>query len=400
MVCCSRQGQPQRLVEARSPLRVGVTGVVVDERDAPLEGVLVCAHPRTPCESVLPTVECSQSGADGRFAIGSNSECDRVLTAGAPHHEQAQTVVWLPEDPEPWVRMERRRSTFRGVVLDGSNRPIPGALVWDVGLRRDRMKAYPDTVDVDEVPKRILGNVAVAGPDGGFEKPLFNETIWIEAAAPGYFGHVTRFEPLPDPEGFRVMLFSEGTISGTVHSKVGLPPASLRVAARGEGECPCAEVDAEGRFTLRGLAPGAYRPQVTGGGYAGTTTRSLVLLGGDEITGVSLALQAVPTLEAQVTVRGSTVACGDGEVSLTDRFRHRSSVRRLGRTGAVYFPALEASSYRATIRCTGHPAGKVVPFTVGTSTGALKMQWTVEPGASIGGRSCPRESQLRASACV
>jgi protocatechuate 3,4-dioxygenase beta subunit len=232
---------------AGTPRRIEVR----DAQGKPVAGVLVSL-----ADSFWPAGRTAEGGgldlavpADGaglRLAAADGRRLDYRLRAGKP------------EEKEPAVIVLKSAAPASGkVVVDGTGRPVPGALAW---------------------PDRDLGAVVRAGADGTFRLPHLEEDLRVSVAAPGYFGAQGQ------AAGGRVPTFKlQPRISagGIVVDEAGHPVAGASVKAspapnlRGY-RSPAAwrsggftRSAASGRFKLSRLAAGvAYELHVQGEGLA------------------------------------------------------------------------------------------------------------------------------------
>ncbi|RKH06142.1 carboxypeptidase regulatory-like domain-containing protein [Corallococcus sp. CA053C] len=164
-----------------------LTGDVVDEDGQPVVGANLNVLPRM--------AEPAQTDSSGHFEFRALRP-DRTYTLEAHHvgYEPLERVQGKPGGPPVQVKM-RRRSTFRGRVVDDSGQPV----------RRFRV----DEHDVNS-------------PDGRFELPLSSAggRLMVAVEAPGYEPQVVD-RPSKTPDMGDVVLAKAPSVSGQVRDASG-----------------------------------------------------------------------------------------------------------------------------------------------------------------------------------
>lgn len=202
-----------------------------------------------------------EAGPEGGFRLGPLASGEHRLIASADHHvpillevrvAPGETEVDLGE-----VRLEAG-AWIRGRVVDTDGRPLEGAAV---------SASSSGSIDAR----------ARSGPDGAFELTgLPRVAHRLSAAAPGYVQRYPLSAPVEAGTADVVLeLTRAGTVTGRVEDPEGRPVTAFGVQLEGEERSsgptyygPARPFgDAEGRFRLEDVAPGAHVLEVTAAGY-------------------------------------------------------------------------------------------------------------------------------------
>lgn len=217
----------------------GISGIVTDDKAKPLEGAEVWA--RDDGQRVLTDI-------DGKFAfdmvrdrIFRNDVHLRVTAKGyAPTEHQA-----LANDHNIVIAMDPE-GTLHGIVLSDRNEPVSGAVVQCTYLEGNARYPYDDT-RTNEKGEFTFGGFAKGRVLlHAFQGDLHSDTATIDVAPKTNAGPV------------KLLLRSGAGITGRVHSG-GVGIANVTIALDGK---PASATDAEGNFTLGGLADGKHKVRI------------------------------------------------------------------------------------------------------------------------------------------
>lgn len=225
-------------VEARLARGASLAGTVLDAGGKPVVGATVTLRPGVGEHSAAPLPVTATTGPDGRFRFSAAAERFNSLRVEAPGQAVVELAGLRPGALRQAIRLQRGRSV-EGVVSKVDQKPAAGALVRLEGPVTLRW------VEADAKGVFRLDGLPVA-PGGSL------------VAEAGEAGRARGALPQSGPA--RLVLTPTATVRGrTVDVRSALPIAGVRVGLVGPGGQAWARSGADGRFELRGLAPGRSR---------------------------------------------------------------------------------------------------------------------------------------------
>ncbi len=248
---------------APAPDGVVVRGRVVDAYGEPVGDALV---------GEITSARPVRTASDGRFQLGVERP-DRagpltllILAAGHPPLVSEHDLEGGTSFDAGDVQL-LNGGRVRGQVVDGAANPYPGASVRLQLLSRG---AWPASLDPND-----LVAPATTGADGAYSfAALVPGTYWILATAPGM--QVVRSGPVIVRDGAEtavdpIALAVGHPLTGRVLGPGDVPVAGASVWVRSGRGQPYfrgqTESDADGRFEMGALPPGAMRVEVTKAGF-------------------------------------------------------------------------------------------------------------------------------------
>lgn len=300
------------LGEVTLPPGAAIEGIVVDERDKPVQGAEVVLTP-SGLDGFRPDASFwfrgpAVTGPDGRFLIADLRRGTRVgLKAVHPELAPAEMGgVEVPTAEPVRLRLARPRS-LEGRVRDRLGEPVAGARLFvsdtagaPLGGGWDRTPAH-----------------ATADPEGRFVLDgLKPGTAYVTAKASGYRTRAAQAVEVPETgqaQPVEITLEPGTFLEGTVRDGRGNPVPEARVMVQGERGGDVAPVDAEGRYEVADLEPGPVQVQATlrGGPSArgaleirpGRNRLDLTLSEGSEVSGRIVDAQGAPVPGASLSLR-------------------------------------------------------------------------------------------------
>jgi large repetitive protein len=225
------------------------------DADAPVAGAHVVA--RSTSGDTIPYE--AVADANGEFAIVGLPAGPYVVTAVAEDFAPASSDTVFVRDGTRATGIVLRLpagSRISGVVLDAADRsPIAGALV--------RLESDADGAGVeDEDDGAALGALeARSGADGAFtiKGPPAGKLV-VRASHRDFVSARTReldLEAGASLDGAEILLPRGGAVRGVVHGDDGQPEAGDRVSVlAADGAIKSRRTDGDGRYEIRGIAPG------------------------------------------------------------------------------------------------------------------------------------------------
>lgn len=280
------EGQTTRAAVTLGPAAV-VTGQVLDERDAPVEGAAVSID--------ADTVDTAK---DGTFELPPRPPGAVTLAVRAKACAgRASRKLDLAGDVDVTLHLTCAAS-LAGTVVDAAAAPLGGVDVKALCGGEERT-----------VTTRRDGTFALAPPPGRCR---------VEATRTGYRPLVTAARA-PDTS-LRLVLDAGASVSGVVVDPAGAPVPGAMVAVlpvlvedllTGRRELTHAQTDAQGRFVVSGLEPG--RLQVLASARGVGVVRELLRLGpGEARGGLTLALVGPRRLDGVVRDEAGKPIAGAG----------------------------------------------------------------------------------------
>ena len=261
-----RIGKAQRQAEVTVTLARGaaVSGVVVDERGAPIAGAKVMATDVSATwDPGGGDREPATTSASGEFTIPALAAGSYRLTAADETHAPASSepITVDGERPTTGVRIVMPAGArLAGRVVDTAGKPVPYATVKVSGTEWAtdmvfRQAAADDRGQfaVDALPRRA---VKVRAESETASSKI--ATVDLVAAAAK-----TELELVLDQDGAIAGIVVDGTGAPVAEASVSAQPDFLAEASRGGdfilASSSSTTTDGGGRFVLRGLEEGAYR---------------------------------------------------------------------------------------------------------------------------------------------
>lgn len=252
------EGQTKRLEYTLNSMPK-VAGIVRDQAGQPLAGIKVEVKPTGRDEAVTDAAGKFEANWDPA-AWGSRSTTF-VLVARDLTRNLAEAVD-LDEQPGQLDLKLRPGMTITGTVLDAEGKPLPGARI----RLMLRVANWGSTLTRGESP---------VGPDGTFEiKALPPERKYqVTALADGYGKQDVQvndsdFKDNRYDVGRLKLPVASLSITGTVVDPNDKPVAGASIYGYGDGQPDLRDIqtDTEGKFTIKGVCPGALRLSVNSRG--------------------------------------------------------------------------------------------------------------------------------------
>jgi hypothetical protein len=251
-----------------------------------------------------------QTGGDGSARADNLEAGEWQISATADGHEPAGTTHELRagETTKLDLALALGGRTLTGTVTDASGGPIGGA-----------------RIDAAKLDRSVRASNAVAttvtGTDGKYKLTVAEGQLLVAASEPSYSAQSRYIEVTPAGATADFQLVPGGVIEGIVRDERSHDPiASILVEADrdtpalfGESATRRVTTNADGRFRLAGLRPGAYsliakgaklaakNPTLVGLGVAEQVTDVEILVGGaPSIRGLVVDEQGAPAVDVEI----------------------------------------------------------------------------------------------------
>ncbi len=367
-----------------------IGGTVRDETGEAIAGARVCAtqdrdHLRG---RGSPRPSCVTTDGAGRYRIEGLVGV-RTHVDGSAERRQPQRWVDRKRTPRSsWIHLEdgALRDGIDLVLLDG------GVLV--TGAVRDLTGGEIEGASVTLGPTIFRSNGeenpahVVSDANGNFRAWVAPGTTSIEASAEGYAPHsVSAAAP---SESSVVYLTPESVLVGRVlDAQSGRPLPELVIRTHGDDmgwrqEPADVLSDGDGRFRVRGLAPGRYSATASNEDLYGEAAPSVSLGLGETSVEIEIPAHRVASVSGRVLIDEGDTGCEGAYVRLTRDQDGRIVGGEADPTGRVTIYGVRTGSYTLEARCEGYQSGE--PLSLSVSEDAISEQvWRVRSGLTIRG---------------
>lgn len=388
----SRPDAPSRSRTAASPpldpQAATIAGRVLDRDGRPIARALVChtidASARARVEDIEPG--CTLTDAQGAYHLDGVRAGTHRVDASAPgylpaEHGGAHGTGLLPiaaATRYSGIDIVLRRGGVRvsGRVVDETGGVVPGAVVRRMEF--DRLDGSSRTIADDE---------------GRFELWVPPGAVGLTAIAEGYAeGGAGASAP---QDGIELRLMPEVVLAGRVIDRAGAPVTDIRVRANPERDNASeqftfATTDGEGRFALRRLAPGRYRPTAEGPTAFARADATLTLAFGEPAPELVLVVEPATTVHVQIEAPAVLDGCEGDWLSGSTAGLHWGA-RIVGSRGRL--EGIPPGHLELKTHCRGHAVETVVEI---TGIEPVETTLRVEPHATVEGRAIVAEDGLGA----
>lgn len=373
-----RPTPPER---ARQRLDATISGTIRDPQGRPVVATVCATAGGEWVARALTRPVCSASGRDGRYHISG--------LPGLRHRVVAMAPRFIPT--QYW----RGAGTARRGTVD--LRPGAAATNIDITLADGGVEIHGVVQDLGGGAiegATVFGGAAASGigvtssgPDGEFSLWIRpgRVSVWAEAdgyaqgqsvgAAPGH-----RFELFLTPESV--------AIGSVVRVDDGAPVSDARVwVDRGEGSGGASGsvfTDADGKFRVDGLLPGAYKVRAEADDAVGEAAEQVVLGLGETSAPIVVLAHPAVYVEGHIVVAGGDV-CDNGSVHLQERSQTRGKQGQAEPDGQLRVRGLLPGSYEVQLHCPGHLLARTYPPVIVGNTHITGLRWEVERGQAIRG---------------
>ena len=298
----------------------GLTGQVVDSANNPVEGVSIFwNYPEVAMLTNMATQgdPAATTIADGTFQVR-NLPVNRPITLMARHAEyvdaKQENIVLQPGESLTGLQiMMSKGGSITGSVVDTTRQPVVGASIVAKAVR----------------PAGTPLAAVVSGPDGAFIVNNTPPAVYdLECNAPEYVT-ATKSDVKDVTTGVQIVLVKAATYSGKLVTESGGEPvkkfrvrirpsdgAAIRTATRNESMR-----DAEGKFEIKGLAPGMWDFEFTADEFAPLTVRGIAVREGEKVAAQDIRIKAGTTCTGVVkTDAGKPVAAALVRMEYNDSF--------------------------------------------------------------------------------
>jgi len=353
-----------------------ITGRVTGPGHLPIAGADVCAYARsTRLTTASLGPRCVTSSADGAYRLLDLAPATYRVVASADGFLPGE---WRQGDESLFgLRAGEGRETTDlelargGLELRGRVKDITGGVVPRARVTVGRDRFLPE-------------GVGITDSNGDFRLWAASGRRIVTAEADGY--NTVQATAIVPGRRLEITLVPESVLVGrVVEAGSGNPVPGARVVANGEGVDvqTVAMTDADGRFRLRGLTPGRYKPVGNTERAWGTTPES-VALGLVETAEVRIVLHPAHSVRGRV-VGPEGKGCPNATVSLQDR---RSGDEREGEgspEGDVRIDGVLPGTLKVDVRCPGAVAAGVYEDLVVEAGSIAGVIWRVDSGLAVRG---------------
>lgn len=387
-----RRDAPERTRTAASlpvdPKAATITGRVMDRDGRPIAHALVChtidISARARVEDIEPG--CAHTDAQGGYHLDGVRAGTHRIDASAPgylpaDHGGAHGTGLLPiaaATRHSGIDIVLRRGGVRvaGTVVDETGGVVPGAVVRRMEF--DRLDGSSRTIADDE---------------GRFELWVPPGPVGLTASAEGYAeGRAGASAP---QDGIELRVMPEVVLAGRVIDGAGAPVPDIRVRANPERDNASEQftfttTDGEGRFALRRLAPGRYRPTAEGPTGFARADATLTLAFGEPAPELVLVVAPATTVRVQIEAPAVLDGC-EGDWLSGSTAGHHWGARLAGSHGTL--EGVPPGRLELTTNCRGHAVVAVVEI---TGVEPVEATLRVQPRATVEGRAIVAEDGLGA----
>ncbi|PRP90455.1 Nickel uptake substrate-specific transmembrane region [Enhygromyxa salina] len=370
---------------ARAP-RATIRGTIHDPDGRPIADAQVCARASDDALRGLDDRRhrCVHSGPDGRYQIEGLFPVETRVHASAatfiPGRWERQVSIGLRrvqlklragETTEHVdIELEPGGVLLRGVIKDIAGGEVEGAQV---------------AVEAGWLNRRGGGTaVGLSDERGGFELWVAPGDAFVHAFADGYAEGLV--EASAPNELVELFLTPESVMVGkVVLASSGEPVADVTVdAGFKRGAEQAARTDSEGRFRIKQLQPGTYKPWAESDQLYGRAVEQVHLGLGETSDEVVIRVHPAHRVDGRVVVAGSDAPCSLGSVTLTSDAGERRQAST-DEDGHVALRGLLAGAYEVSVRCRGYVSEPEYPTLVVGEDERAAVVWEVREGLSIRG---------------
>lgn len=383
-------------LDRRARQRASVEGQVTDPELVPIARATVCGSARSKEHTDIDKREpvCAETDREGRYRLTGLVPARWTVTASAPG--RLPVAYRSPGADGEWF-LELDVGEARagvdlilpggGVELKGHVKDISGGGVHGAQIM---VHSFADHRE-DET-----GAFARSDADGAFSVWVHPGNVSAYAFAEGYTeGSADGTAPGVELE---ILLTPESVLVGRVVDAASHEPVSgARVSAEARWRADYADAlsDAEGRFKIRRLEPGRYKPSATTKGRFGEAKESVLLGLGQTSSEVIIEVHPASSVAGRVVNADTLLPCTEGDVLLRDVARQERHVADLEKDGAARFLALLPGTYEVRVDCTDKVSEEhYPPLTISEAAEPEEEPvWTVHDGARIRGRAVDHEDK-------